>query len=702
MGTINLTVDGVQIEVDQGTTVLEAADKAGIYIPTLCHHPDLPPFGACRMCIVEIEKMRGFPTSCTTPATEGMAVSTNTSQLQELRQDILWLMLSEYPKRDDSEWTDCELKKVLDWVGLKDELPPYVSTGKPVRKDDPLIERDANLCILCGRCARICQEVRGVGAIGFINRGKETLITTPDLASLKEAECKFCGACVEVCPSDALIDKRLKGDETAEELEDAIVPCTGACPAGIDVPRYIRFAAEGKYPEATAVIREKIPFPGSLGRVCFHPCEEGCRRTDLNEPISIRNLKRIAADHDDGSWKKNVTTFPPTGKKVAIIGAGPAGLTAGYYLKKSGHEVTIFESLPVAGGMMRVGIPEYRLPREIMAGEIEVITQQGVEIKTNSRIESLDEIFNQGFHAVFVAVGAHQGSKMGISGEDTPGVLEGITFLREANLGKKVEVGDKVAVIGGGNVAIDAARTALRLGAKEVSILYRRTRAEMPASSEEIEAALEENIKIDFLTAPKAAANSPDGKVDLTCDRMELGEPDASGRRRPIPIEGSEFVTNYSSVIAAIGQMPEVPAGFNVSLTRKNTCEVDPDSLVTSREGVFAGGDVSRGPASAIEAIADGRQAASAIDKYLGGEGVIDETLVLPSSPDPYLGREEGFADLPRVAMPCISAASRITSNEEVELGFSKEQAVKEAHRCLNCDLRLNISSPLVPPQKKS
>ena len=723
MGLINVTIDGVQVQIEEGATVLETAVKAGKYIPTLCHHPDLPPFGACRMCIVEIEKMRGFPTACTTPATEGMVVQTNTPQVQDLRQDILWLILSEHPhvclfcdkkegctietceldvpkeQRCCSRWNECELRKVVDWVGIRDELPVYTPGKKPIQKDDPLIERDTNLCILCGRCARFCQEVRGVGAIGFINRGREALVTTPYLASLKEAACKFCGACIEICPTGALVDKRLKEKEAAADEEALLVPCKGECPAGIDVPRYIRLVAQGKYPEAAAVIREKVSFPRSLGRVCFHPCEEACRRTDLNEPISICKLKRIAADHDDGTWKDNVRMASPTKKRVGVIGAGPSGLTAAYYLKKLGHDVTVFESLPVPGGMMRVGIPAYRLPREVLADEIDVIARLGIEIRTNTKVESLEGLFKEGYNAIFVGVGAHKGSKMRIEGEDTPGVIEGITFLRDVSLGEEVDLGNKVAVIGGGNVAIDAARTALRLGADEVTILYRRTRAEMPAWAEEIEGALEEGVQIEFLTAPKVIALSQGDQVNLTSVRMELGEPDASGRRRPVPLEGSEFTTEYSAVIAAIGQAPDVPSGFGLSLTRRNACEVDPDSMTTSVSGVFAGGDVARGPSSVIEAIADGRRAAIAIDRYLGGQGLIDETLVETPMPDPYLGRKEGFADQPRVSMPCLSAKTRKKDFQEVELGLSKDEAQKEAQRCLQCDLRLYITPALLPPE---
>ena len=338
-------------------------------------------------------------------------------------------------------------------------------------------------------------------------------------------------------------------------------PCSHTCPAGVDIPRYIRFIMKGKPGAAVAVIREKIPFPSVCGLVCFHPCEAKCRRGQLDEAIAIRMLKGYAAMHDTGEWKEKVKKAPPTGKRVAIIGSGPAGLTAAYYLAKLGYSVTVFEALPEPGGMMRVAIPDYRLPKDVLMSEIKEIEDIGVEIRTNTRVDSIDSLYKDGYEAIFLGIGAHEGIKIGVEGDDNPKVIECVNFLRDVSLGKKIEVGDKVAVIGGGNVAVDGARTALRLGAKEVNIVYRRTMAEMPANPEEIEEALHEGVQIHYLLAPSKIF-SRNGKVELESTRMELGEIDSSGRRRPKPIEGSEFATGYDTIIAAIGQRPEIPVSY--------------------------------------------------------------------------------------------------------------------------------------------
>jgi NADH-quinone oxidoreductase subunit F len=458
-------------------------------------------------------------------------------------------------------------------------------------------------------------------------------------------------------------------------------PCSHTCPAGVDAPRYIRFIAQGKPDEALAVVREKIPFPSVCGYICIHPCEAKCRRALLDEAIRIRELKRFAADHGNGLWKENSKIAPASSKRVAIVGAGPAGLTAAYYLAKLGHAVTVFEALPEAGGMMRVGIPDYRLPKDILQAEIKEIEDIGVDIKTNTRVDSLDELLADGYNAVFLATGAHQGIKIGVKGENTPGVMDCVSFLREVSLGKKVKLGSRVAVIGGGNAAIDSARTALRLGAKEVTILYRRTRGEMPASDEEIEGAIAEGVKIEFLVAPSSISRKNEN-VELGSIRMKLGAVDASGRPRPEPIEGSEFALSFDTVIVAVGQRPEIPAQFNLTTGRGNTIEVNPDSLATSREGVFAGGDAKSGPASVIEAIADGRQAAISIDKYLGGKGEIDEVLAPPEEITAEEPLEEG-----RSKVPALPLAERLKSFKLVELGLDKKAAIREAKRCLRCDL---------------
>jgi formate dehydrogenase beta subunit len=724
---LKLTIDGIEVEVEKGATVLQAAQSAGIYIPTLCYHPSLQPYGGCRLCIVEIENMRGLPTACTTPAADGMKATTNTAQLQELRRAFLQLILTEHPnacltchRRQRCEPYDiclrhvaidercvscpnnhqCELQDLVDYIGIEEVALPYQYKSLPVDfAREPLIRRDYNFCVLCGRCVQMCADVRGIGAIGLARRGYDTVVGTAFDKPLQDSGCRFCGACVEVCPTGALMDADA-AYQPDKDWEETAVPCKHACPAGINVPLYVYLIGEGKFQEALAIIREKVPFPGTLGRVCIHPCEEACRRSALNDAISIKFLKRFVADRDYGFWKYYSHKLPATGKKVAIIGSGPAGLTAGYYLAKDGHTVTVFEQYSKAGGMMRVGIPDYRLPPEVLDKEIQVIEEAGVEIKLNTKIESIDALFEQGYEAVFLAVGAHRGQSLGVEGDKLPGVFDGASFLRDVNLGKKVDVGKKVAVIGGGNVAIDGARVALRLGAEDVRILYRRTRAEMPASPEEVEAALEEKIHIDFLTG-HVKVSRKDGRLVLTGNRMELGEPDASGRRRPVPIKGSEFDVEYDVIIGAIGQAPDIPAGFKVKTARGNTVQADSKTLATSRKGVWAGGDAVTGPDSVIRAIAAGRTAASSIDKYLGGSGNIYEELTTERKIGICAGiTAEDFPGQPRIKMPSLPAEEVVNNFSEVETGLLNDGAVAEGKRCFQCGFRLQIKPAPRPPAR--
>jgi NADPH-dependent glutamate synthase beta subunit-like oxidoreductase len=383
--------------------------------------------------------------------------------------------------------------------------------------------------------------------------------------------------------------------------------------------------ARGKYQEALEVITSTLPLPGVLGRICPHPCEDVCRRKKVDEPLSICTLKRFAADQID------IDTLPvpeitPRDEKVAIIGAGPAGLTAAYFLAKDGFKVTIFEALPVAGGMLRVGIPDYRLPPDVLEKEIKWITRLGVEIKFNTALGrdiTIDGLMDDGYTSVYLAIGCHRDIKLNIPNEDAKGVIPGVKFLRDSATYDIKRLKGNVVIVGGGDVAIDAARSALRLGADRVSILYRRTRAEMPAREEEVEDALEEGIDIQFLVAP-AEVVEKDGKVaGLKCIKMELGEPDDSGRRRPVPVKGSEFVVDTDIIIPAIGQRTDtsfLKSATGVELDRWNNIAVDPVSFETSRKGVFAGGDAQTGPWIAIEAVAAGREAAASISRYLNGE----------------------------------------------------------------------------------
>ena len=439
----------------------------------------------------------------------------------------------------------------------------------------------------------------------------------------------------------------------------------------------------GNYQRALDIITERLPLPGVIGRICPHPCEKECRRAKIDEPISIRALKRFAADTADLN-KIPVTPIKDTQAEVAIIGGGPAGLSCAYHLIKKGIKSLIYEALPEAGGALRL-IPEYRLPKDILEREIEFIKSLGIEIKTNHPIKDIKELLNK-YKAVYIATGAWKGIRLNIEGEDSEGVIEGIEFLKKISNKETVKIGKKICIIGGGNVAIDVARTALRMGAEKVKILYRRTRSEMPAFEEEIEAAEKEGVEIIYLTAPKRIITE-NGKIKaVECIKMRLGEPDSSGRRRPIPIEGTEHKIETDQLIVAIGQRPdrETLSRFGLELNKNGTIKVDPITYETNIKGVFAGGDAQTGPDIAIRAVNAGIEAAESIKRYLEGS-------------DLKKGREkeeksETFRPIPeneprkkREPVPEISTEERKKSFKEVEIGYSEEQAKKEAERCINC-----------------
>lgn len=465
-----------------------------------------------------------------------------------------------------------------------------------------------------------------------------------------------------------------------------IAPCRHTCPAGIDVSRYVRCISEGRFDEALDVIRENNPLPTICGRVCFHPCETKCRRGQIDDPIAIRALKRLVAERADRKKPAFNIESKKTSKKVAIVGSGPAGLTAGYYLVRLGHEVTIFEALPVAGGMLRTAIPEFRLPRYIVDMDIRDIESVGVTIKTNTPIRSVMELKTQGYDAVFLALGAQEGIKGDIPGSDDPMVFDCLDLLRRLNQGdKSIEPGKKIVIVGGGNAAIDAARTSIRMGADDVLIIYRRTRLEMTASEEEIQEALAEGAHIEFLVSPLGIKRQ-DSKLVLECVRMKLGPVDRSGRPSPQPISGSEFKITADSVIMSIGQAVKLPEEMEVEVDSHNRIVVDKYTLETSLKGVFAGGDVVTGPNSIVEAIGAGKQAAISIDRYLGGDGDILRGLGVPEIPTPKQV-EVSESEQPRVDLPMRPAKSRINDWEEVEIGYDEEMAMKEANRCLRCDM---------------
>ena len=475
-------------------------------------------------------------------------------------------------------------------------------------------------------------------------------------------------------------------------------PCQYICPIGQEASTYIALVAQKKFEEAYRVIRNDNPLPSVCGRVCSRACETVCRAGEIGEPIAIRGLKRFVMDWAKAKGLDAPVKFPVTkADKVAIIGAGPAGLTAGYYLARKGYPVRIFEALPVPGGMLAVTIPEHRLPKDILSEDIDYIIQSGVSIKTHMALGkdfTLDDLHSQGYKAVFIATGAHKPIEIGVPGEEAEGVLQALEYLKDVHLKRPVELGARVVLIGGGNSAVDAARVALRdKNVKEVSILYRRTRKEMPAYPDEVDAALEEGVKIEFLTAP-TWVRTKDGKIiGVQCQRMKLGEKDESGRPKPVPIEGSEFLVDADTLILALSERaytPYLKDSDGLSLSPKwGTIIVDPATMATTRPGVFAGGDVVTGPSSVIDAIAAGKAAAEAIDHYLEGRPLVRvRQLTRPSLyVSPVELKEDELQQAKRSPMPHLPPSKRKTMHQEIELGFSKEVAVREARRCLRCEL---------------
>ena len=750
METISITINDTRINTEKGITILEAAQTSEIYIPRLCTHPDLTPsqdlkpvesiyrgdveykndnsatsqtHEGCQLCVVKIEGTEELVTSCNTIIEENMTIWTDTPEIRDFRQERMMITLAKHPhacltcaqqegcsrepcstnvpleERCCPELGRCELQKVAEYVGIRDDTPRYKPQGIQILEDEPLFIQNYELCIGCTRCVRVCQNVRGVNALGFIFSNGETIVGSIK-PTLKDSGCKFCGACVEVCPTGALSDK----DILWAERESTLVPCRNTCPLGTDVPRYIRLIAEGKFGEAAAVIREKTPLPSVLGRVCFHVCETECRRDQLNDPIAICALKRFAIEHDTGIWQSKVTNFPATDKKVSIIGSGPTGLTAAYYLARNGHSIVVFEDDSKIGGMLRRGIPEYRLPRETFDRDLKHIQETGVEFKTNTIVgqDLTIEDLQQQYEAIFISIGAQQAKKLSLEGMGLRGVLWGLEFLKDVTQGTEVQIEKRVLVIGGGGVAMDVALTALRLGANEVQIACLESREEMPAHEWEIQEVIDENITLHCSWGPKKIIGTKEQvkKVELVwCTDVF----DEKGRFNPTFDEATREIIETDMVIMAIGQNPDLSllgAETSVQISPSGLINVNDSDLSSSVKGIFAGGEVIKGPLSVVEAIEMGRKAASSIDRYLGGSGNIDEALIEIDTPNPWLGREEDFFDRSRVQMPCLPLTDRMSSFNEIELGLNENMAMEEAKRCLRCDIRLQISSVTLPPEK--
>ncbi|MHB8129632.1 MAG: NADH-ubiquinone oxidoreductase-F iron-sulfur binding region domain-containing protein [Mobilitalea sp.] len=564
---------------------------------------------------------------------------------------------------------------------------------------DFIQDESCGKCVACRvgtkRMLEILERItRGEGQEGDIELLEELGDTIQETA--------MCGL-GQTAPNPVLSTIKYFRNEYEEHIKDKhcragvcselfISPCENTCPANVNVPGYLALVAAGRFIDAYNLVKQENPFPAVCGRICTRPCEAKCRRGTTDESLAIADLKRFVADYAHKNEKpyKNDVVFPKNGKSVAIIGAGASGLTCGYYLVRIGYTVDVYETQPVAGGVLAFGIPEYRLPKQVLQHEIDLIAETGVNVVLNSEIGKDVDFKNLKlkYDSVYIATGAQFPQKVNIPGEELPGVLHGINFLKDVNLGHEVKLGKTVAVIGGGNTAIDSARTALRLGAEKVIVLYRRMIDAMPAYEKEVEEAIAEGVEIMELVAPVRFIEGKNGSVSkVECIKMRLGEFDKSGRRKSVPQEGSNFFLAVDTVIPAVSQYSDLPfiRKDEIGVTPWGTFIIDDDTLMTTMEGVFAGGDVARGPDTVIQAIADGKKAAISIDRYLGGRGRLNKgnPINIPDSFD-----EDEIATHKRFAVDMLSADKRKESFDEVVLGYHKLNAMAEAMRCLHCDRR--------------
>ena len=688
--SVAIEIDGKGLLVEPGMNLLEAALQNGIYIPHLCHHPDLPDIGSCRLCIVEVEGEEGVQPACKLMVREGLKVTTNSPRIAAQRKLAMELLLAAHPEDCSTcpKYGRCELQTLIQYMGVSATRMHTRIKGFAQNDKNPLLIHDMNRCVLCGRCVRACGDLRGVGVLQYNKKEMETYVGTLHDKLLKDSGCRFCGACAEVCPTGTIRDII---EYSPVEKKDALIPCQATCPAHTDVPRYVRFVKEGKFAEALAVVHEKLPFPECLGHVCAHPCESECRRGQVNEAVSIRNIKRYAAEHgSDELWKKNSKHLPATGKRVCVVGGGPAGMTAAYYLAKQGHDVTLKEAYPTLGGQMSYGIPSYRLPRDVVAKEAAYLNDAGVQVETSCRVTDFVGL-KQDYDAVLLALGTHKGVRLPIPGSDLPGVLVNSDFLRNAAMGQPTGMGRRVIVLGGGNVAFDCARTARRLGAQEIHLACLEARDKMLADEEEITQAQEEGIQVHPAHTFEAIVGADHAEGVRFC-KVKSFTFDENRRAIIEKEEDSEYTIEADTVIFATGQRTDITPEAGLELGRGNSIALQPGSHRTSVDGIYACGDAVYGTRTVIQAIAAGRDVAAEMDKALGGDGDISEVLAPVETPDACIGKEEGFGDLKRAEEQFVCPENRADNFAPISAGLCDGAACGEAARCLQCDLRFQIT----------
>lgn len=722
MSPVPFKVNGASFEAEGGLSVREALNRQGIYVPGLCSHPDLDAFKPfhwskevwqgekrsvhaptddnfphCNLCIVSINDSEPLR-SCDICVAEGMDIRTESPAIMAARREALKIILARHPhacltcaqrhgcdriqcsmnvpvsERCCELLGRCEIGAVAEWIGIPGDTPAYRNEGRPSLKDEPLFIRDYELCIGCTRCVRVCRDVRGVDVLGAAKEGGSAVVGTRLGPTLEESLCRFCGACVEVCPTGALRDH-----PGARPLVGELAPCSARCPLEIDVPGYLGLIADGLEFDALELIREKAVLPGVLGYACFHPCEENCRRSSLDQPASICALKRYVSDVA-GEQPPVIRKAPPTGKRVAVIGSGPAGLAAAAELLRLGHDVTLFERDERLGGMLRQTLPDFRLPDEVIDRDIRYILDLGLKVETGREFGgdvTTESLGLAGFDAVVAALGLGAPAKLNVEGEDDRRVIPGLEVLRTAAGGAPVRLDGRVAVIGGGAVAVDAAMVARRMGASRVTMICLEGAGEMPAHREELRFAAEEGIEI--LNSWGVSRIEPqDGGLTIRLKRC-IRVFDDRGRFSPEFDEAACNAVEAEWVVPAIGQRRE---GVAIESGRQ--------------EWVFIAGDLARGPSSIVEAMADGRRIALEVDRFLGGQG--EESSRKEVRIHPFIGRDENFHLRKRADTQIACPAERIGSMQPFISGMTADQARSEAARCLKCHLRATLAKAYFPP----